>query len=875
MGKGLKDQDGGRTAPPPVTSRHRRIVGNYELGAILAIGDFDSYTQLCTYIPTGVSYVVRIYDKALLAETHWMWERVRESVHVQRALLEHPNLIEMVECFETMTSLYIVMPMFSSITVVKLFVGHFTPSVSGASPMEGARALIPEPKHTCGLEAPAKRPSTNTADGLLRGAKPDFTEDDDYKVYNCYDHSESYSGGNEQNCFAPSLAHKPTEDVGFYDGKKDRQIILGQERDSPLGLTKFCAACTLITRTPPPQPPPLETHWKAGKSSPLLSPITWMSPAPIFHPCSSKDEIAAEGNSGDAMEGPVDFQLVRHVFLGVVHGVLHLHSHGVVHGGIAPDHVLYNPTRGMVKISNMISCYRCRRGSNRTELRGTRHTVAPEVLKQELYDPYLTDAWSLGVLLYFMLNGGRYPHDGANTLKHILHHRIRPMKTGNIPASGVDLVMHLLQPNPSERLTVEAILYHPYCNEGISLTRGSAVGRTDENDECESRKDVDNDSFVSVKTFENGSHPVTGPGNGNTRLQSITRVNNSSKSSHRSLHQLRKQLTQSNLLPSVGRVRSLSCSRNPTTTSNRGPRSPLQSERIAPLPFPTSSDGASPRPLSRRADSLWLQLDAATENEAATIIQRAYRLYRDRRHFRWVTQTLMKKSTRGASYSSINRSEEFGIGGNRSLSSRGRQLKQWNALKQSFPAQTLSHFDDPSGESYLKDSTTVGGSSTVVMLPCHQENAFKIDKDSDLKNRSSDPIPGFLNIEEDDEPVQLSKSNVCATKVHENQQFSPLIQENKLPHFTLNNNFSFPSKAFSNRTPHAGSHLRSKPYNVISPFHTTVARFPGRRCSRSFGGDLQSSILTSQRALRHTVSKPYAHTSYEYKNGVFSHANGI
>ncbi|KEG14462.1 putative protein kinase [Trypanosoma grayi] len=275
-----------------MATSHKKIVGKYELGRVLASGYFDCRTRLCTHIVTGAQYVVRIYDKGVLSEAQWMWDRTRDAIHVMRTLPKHENIIETSECFETQSSLYILMQYFSPTHITRLYT------------------------------------------------------------------SETASG------------------------------------------------------------------------QPVSIPL----------------------------------QKTKHYYAQVVRGLLHMHNRNVVHLSIAPDHVMVND-RDQVKIGFLVSCTYFPKGKLCCDVRGTTHTVAPEVLRNEKYDPYLADAWSMGVLLYFMLHHGRYPHDGANTTKNILYHRIRPPDPGLSP-DAKDLLMWLLHPVPSRRMRVEQILLHPFFASG-------------------------------------------------------------------------------------------------------------------------------------------------------------------------------------------------------------------------------------------------------------------------------------------------------------------------------------------------------------------------------------------------------------------------
>ncbi|EAN94886.1 protein kinase, putative [Trypanosoma cruzi] len=292
--------------PPHMTTYRKQIVGKYELGKVLASGYFDCRTRLCTHIVTGAQYVVRIYNKSVLAEAQWMWDRTRDAINVMRTLPKHENLIETVECFETQTSLYILMQLFAPLQVTKLYTSETA---------SGHRVMIP-------------------------------------------------------------------------------------------------------------------------------------------------------------------IQQTKHYYAQVVRGLLHMHEHNVVHLGLAPDHVMVND-RDQVKIGYLVSCAYFPKGEMCHDIRGTTHTVAPEVLRNEGYDPYLADAWSMGVLLYFMLHHGRYPHDGANTTKNIMYNRIRPPDPTLSPDAR-DLLARLLHPTPSRRMRVENIMSHPFFAANQSDTdnaEGRGAGR--------------------------------------------------------------------------------------------------------------------------------------------------------------------------------------------------------------------------------------------------------------------------------------------------------------------------------------------------------------------------------------------------------------
>lgn len=92
----------------------------------------------------------------------------------------------------------------------------------------------------------------------------------------------------------------------------------------------------------------------------------------------------------------------------VVSAVAYLHNHGVVHRDLKPSNLLYasvNQTPESLKLCDLgfAKQLRADNGLLMTPCY-TANFVAPEVLKRQGYD-LACDIWSLGVLLYIMLDG--------------------------------------------------------------------------------------------------------------------------------------------------------------------------------------------------------------------------------------------------------------------------------------------------------------------------------------------------------------------------------------------------------------------------------------------------------------------------------------
>lgn len=107
----------------------------------------------------------------------------------------------------------------------------------------------------------------------------------------------------------------------------------------------------------------------------------------------------------------------------VVSAVAYLHEHGVVHRDLKPSNLLYasiNQTPGSLKLCDLgfAKQLRADNGLLMTPCY-TANFVAPEVLKRQGYD-LAVDIWSLGVLLYIMLDGktpfASSPNDSPETI---------------------------------------------------------------------------------------------------------------------------------------------------------------------------------------------------------------------------------------------------------------------------------------------------------------------------------------------------------------------------------------------------------------------------------------------------------------------------
>jgi len=92
--------------------------------------------------------------------------------------------------------------------------------------------------------------------------------------------------------------------------------------------------------------------------------------------------------------------------------------------------------------------------------------ASKQLLFHEAHDPQLTDVFSLGICLYFMVNA-KFPwcasDDELSTLKrNILINPVTIREDLNLSSSFKDLVRRLLAIEESDRITLRTILDHPW-----------------------------------------------------------------------------------------------------------------------------------------------------------------------------------------------------------------------------------------------------------------------------------------------------------------------------------------------------------------------------------------------------------------------------
>ena len=167
--------------------------------------------------------------------------------------------------------------------------------------------------------------------------------------------------------------------------------------------------------------------------------------------------------------------LAKIIFKQLIQALQYIHSNGIVHRDIKPDNILLD-LDNTIKICDFGVSKIIPEGQLIQDSCGTPAFVAPEILLEYPYDPYPTDIWSSGVVLYAMTTGF-FPFRGVNETQ--LHESII---SGNFPKPKDvsnelnDLLSKILNINPKKRISLKNILLHPWFNNDNNHNKNAKKG---------------------------------------------------------------------------------------------------------------------------------------------------------------------------------------------------------------------------------------------------------------------------------------------------------------------------------------------------------------------------------------------------------------
>merc|ERR1711892_1392913 len=164
---------------------------------------------------------------------------------------------------------------------------------------------------------------------------------------------------------------------------------------------------------------------------------------------------------------------IKHVTVGVLQGLDHLHKQNIIHRDLKPQNILLKKTtvdstslRDMtIKLSdfNVSKWLPQRSDATNTPRRGEDAFSAPEVLlsREDGKTRYGTscDIWALGVLVFQLRENKAFAHEGeirSAQLNKLIESKVKKVTETDVQS----FLMACLKTNPKERYTTEGLLNH-------------------------------------------------------------------------------------------------------------------------------------------------------------------------------------------------------------------------------------------------------------------------------------------------------------------------------------------------------------------------------------------------------------------------------
>ncbi|XP_024938854.1 testis-specific serine/threonine-protein kinase 2 [Cephus cinctus] len=193
-------------------------------------------------------------------------------------------------------------------------------------------------------------------------------------------------------------------------------------------------------------------------------------------------------DNGDLLDfvkrnGVVPEQQSKLWFRQMASGLHYLHGKNIAHRDLKCENILLS-RKFNVKLADFGFARYCIDHDGRRVLShtycGSAAYAAPEVVSGTPYNPKLADVWSLGIILFIMLNASM-PFDDSN-LRKLLKNQMsrnwvfRSRVKDTVSTLAKSIVKHILEPDITLRFTLDRVLNHEWIRTKKDKS-GSLVGR--------------------------------------------------------------------------------------------------------------------------------------------------------------------------------------------------------------------------------------------------------------------------------------------------------------------------------------------------------------------------------------------------------------
>lgn len=171
--------------------------------------------------------------------------------------------------------------------------------------------------------------------------------------------------------------------------------------------------------------------------------------------------------------------------------IAYIHSKNVCHRDVKPENIMMNDYNDLTSLKLVDFGLSAQNFDNFEDSNycGTYLYMAPEQIEKRLYSKEV-DVWSVGIILYMLLNEGKHPfyNKGDSKKKYIENIKKNTVVMGSkVSEMGNNLIMSLLESSPTIRISSIKAISHPWITRRVydpipmnmlqSLSRRNAVKR--------------------------------------------------------------------------------------------------------------------------------------------------------------------------------------------------------------------------------------------------------------------------------------------------------------------------------------------------------------------------------------------------------------